>query len=131
MSRELRHWFHAGVDVTSAAMPPILVTDGDQRSALAITRSLGGAGYRVIVCSTRTGSLAGASRYAAERVVIPDPLHDPDAFFDAVEGAARRHKADVLIPVSEASLLSILPRRDSLLPCVVPFASAKSFVDIC
>jgi predicted ATP-grasp superfamily ATP-dependent carboligase len=108
-----------------------VITDGEHRAALAVTRSLGRTGHRVIVCSPRQHSLAGASRYAADRVVVPDPLNDPTAFTDAIAGVVRRFAAGVLIPVSEASLLAILPRRESLSPCVVPFAAAESFGGIC
>jgi predicted ATP-grasp superfamily ATP-dependent carboligase len=107
-----------------------VITDGEHRSALALTRSLGRTGHRVIVCSPRQHSLAGASRYAADCVVVPDPLNDPTAFADAIAGVVRRFAAGVLIPVSEASLLAILPGRESLHPCVVPFATAESFAGI-
>jgi predicted ATP-grasp superfamily ATP-dependent carboligase len=85
----------------------------------------------VIVCSSRRHSLAGASRYAADRVVVPNSLSDPIAYADAIADATRRFSADVLLPVSEASLLAILPRRESLSPCVVPFSAAARFADIC
>jgi predicted ATP-grasp superfamily ATP-dependent carboligase len=108
----------------------VLVTDGEQRSALAITRSLGRAGHRVIICASRDSSLAGASRYAAERVVAPSALDDPTAFVDAVADSTRRFSADVLLPISEASLRAILPCRDSVHPCVIPFASAETFAAV-
>jgi len=108
----------------------VLVTDGDQRSALAITRSLGCAGHRVIVCASRHSSLAGASRYAADRVVVPSPLDDPSAFADAIAETTRRFSADVLLPIAEASLRAILPCRDSVHPCVIPFASAETFAAV-
>ena len=38
----------------------VLVTDGEQRAALAVVRSLGRAGHAVHVVSTRDASLAGA-----------------------------------------------------------------------
>jgi predicted ATP-grasp superfamily ATP-dependent carboligase len=109
----------------------VIITDGEQRTALALTRSLGRTGYRVVVCSSTRQSLAGASRYAAEQVVVPDPLTSPTEFADAIADATRRFSVGVLLPVTEGSLLAILPRRDSFLPCVVPFASAQRFLDIC
>lgn len=108
----------------------VMITDGEQRSALAITRSLGRAGHRVIICALRDSSLAGASRYAADRVVVPSPLDDPTAFADAIGYAVRRFSADVLLPISEASLRAILPRRDRLRPCVIPFAAAETFAAV-
>ncbi len=43
----------------------VLVTDGDTRAALAVTRSLGRAGHTVFVTAPRRHSLAGTSRYAS------------------------------------------------------------------
>jgi predicted ATP-grasp superfamily ATP-dependent carboligase len=64
-------------------------------------------------------------------VVVPSPLVDPAAFADAVTETSRRVSADILLPVSEASLLAVLPRRDSICPCLVPFAASERFIDIC
>ena len=109
----------------------VVITDGEHRSALALTRSLGRAGHRVIACSTRRRSISGASRYSATTTLVPSPLNDPAAFANEISNVVRRESADVLIPVSEASLLALLPKREELRPCVVPFASAERFADIC
>jgi predicted ATP-grasp superfamily ATP-dependent carboligase len=108
-----------------------VITDGEHRSALALTRSLGRAGHRVIVCSSRRRSISGASRYSATTTLVPNPLNDPAAFANEISNVVRCESADVLIPVSEASLLALLPKREELRPCVVPFASAERFADIC
>lgn len=101
-------------------MATVLTTDGDQRAALAIVRSLGMRGHRVYVCSTRQRSLAGASRYARGEAAIPDPMRDPAGFRRGIEQLLRRWNADVLIPVTDAALLSVSsdPPRDGV---VVPF----------
>jgi len=109
----------------------VVITDGDQRSALALTRSLGRAGHRVIVCSSKRRSLAGASRFAVDQTIVPDPLRAPDAFAEWVIAIVRQSSADVLIPVTEASLLALLPHRELLGPCKLPFADIKQFLDIC
>jgi len=46
----------------------VLVTDGDQRSALAITRSLGRRGVNVIVGEESDRCLASSSRYCTRRI---------------------------------------------------------------
>ncbi len=56
------------------------VTDGDQRPALAITRSLGRRGVAVVVGSERPHSLASASKYCARHVTYPSPIRHPGAF---------------------------------------------------
>ena len=62
----------------------VLVTDGEQRSALAVVRSLGRAGYDVSVGSRGGASLAGASRFARVDISLGDPLRDAAGFAEAV-----------------------------------------------
>jgi predicted ATP-grasp superfamily ATP-dependent carboligase len=105
----------------------VLVTDGEQRAALAAVRSLGRAGYRVSVCSSRGRSIAGASRYCRAEAKVADPLTNPLAFLADVTALARAWKVDVLVPVSEAALLTILPARESFGGTQIPFADADTF----
>lgn len=109
----------------------VLVTDADQRAALAVVRSLGRAGHTVIVGGPRLRSLAGASRHCSARVLLPDPLNNPADFAQGVLSAVARHAVDVLIPISEAALLAILPRRSQLGTCLLPFPDLATFERIC
>lgn len=114
----------------------MLVTDGEQRASLAVVRSLGRAGHRVLVASARRGALAGSSRYAAVELAVGDPMQDASRYADAVQQAVAAHRVDVLLPVTDGAVLALLPRRESLLPCRVPFpdlavvqrAADKNFV---
>jgi predicted ATP-grasp superfamily ATP-dependent carboligase len=108
----------------------VVVTDGEQRAALATVRSLGRAGYRVIVCASSKRSISGSSRFAASQVVVADPLRAPEPFLLDVARVVEAERADVLLPVTEGALLAILPNRDKF-ACVIPFASADSFARIC
>jgi carbamoylphosphate synthase large subunit len=112
-------------------MTSVLVTDGEQRAALAAVRSLGAAGHHVEVCSIRGRSLAGASRFALKDHVVPSPLLEPDGFGRKVEWLLAERNFDVLLPISEPSLLAILPRRNDLPDVQIPFASEESFRNIC
>jgi len=94
--------------------PRILVTDGEQRAALAVVRSLGLAGYEVTVVSPRRRCLAGASRYARLAYTFPDSLSHPDAFGEAVQGLLANGLYDVVLPIADPSLLALLDRRDRL-----------------
>lgn len=110
----------------------ILVTDGDQRSALAVVRSLGRAGHRVYVCSTRERSLAGASRYAAGEAPVRDPLADPEGCAVDVLALIDRWHIDTLLPTTDAALFALLPHRDDrpnvLIP-VPPLAAVRRIAD--
>jgi len=104
----------------------ILVTDGEQRAALAIVRSLGIAGHEIHVASETGRSISGASRYARVENRVPPPLTNLEGNFSEIRRLIVRFGIDLLIPVTEASLLSILPRQKSL-PCLVPFSTADAF----
>lgn len=99
----------------------VLVTDGEERAALAVVRSLGRAGHRAVVVSATGRSLAGSSRHAAAEHAAPAPLADPGGFGAEVERIVRAERAEVLLPVTEAALLALLPRRRGLEPCRIPF----------
>src|SRR6266536_1921372 len=90
----------------------VLVTDGEQRAALAVVRSRGRAGFTPLVAESRSRSLAGVSRFARGRYVVPDALAAPDRFAEAVAGLARELKVDVVLPITDASVLAVLAVRD-------------------
>lgn len=104
----------------------VLITDGDSRSALAATRSLGRRGHEVIVGGEQPASLAGVSRYASACAAYPAPSDNPDAFVAAVADAAQRHRVDVIMPMTEITTL-LLTAHQSQLPsfCKLPFAAPE------
>jgi len=104
----------------------ILVTDGSQRSALAVVRSLGHAGHRVFVCATRVPSLAGASRHSVAQAQVADSLQAPAQLVDDVRSLIEQWRIDMLIPISESSLLALLPEREQL-GVAIPFPRAEIF----
>lgn len=102
-------------------MATILVTDGEQRAALAVVRSLGRAGHRVIVTATAPRSLSGSSRFAAAREVVPDPLADPAAYASQLAGLVAKWKVDVLLPITDASLTAVLASPGGWNGVALPF----------
>ena len=105
----------------------VLVTDGNLRPSLAVVRSLGHAGYRVCVCAPGAHSLAGSSRHVAEHAVVPSALAEPGRYADAVAQLTRRWSVDLLFPMSEESMLSILPAAPRMAGVRIPFASLAAF----
>ena len=110
--------------------PTILITDGDQRAALACVRSLGAAGYTVHVAASSESSLAGSSRYCAREWVVRDQMHDPEGFQRDIAAITEQIAIDVLLPVTEASVLALLPVRDRL-RASIPFSSIEDFQRVC
>jgi predicted ATP-grasp superfamily ATP-dependent carboligase len=107
--------------------PTVIITDGEQRAALAVVRSLGAGGYRCIVTSSSRGSIAGGSRFASRTVIVPDALERPTEFADAIVALVAAERAAVVLPIAEQSLLAILPVRDRLCPAIVPFPDLAVF----
>jgi predicted ATP-grasp superfamily ATP-dependent carboligase len=105
----------------------VIVTDGEQRAALAVVRSLGAAGYRCVVAASSRASIAGVSRFCARSVTVPDALARPEEFAEAIATLAADERASLVLPIAEQSMLAILPIRSRLLPAVVPFPDLPAF----
>ena len=97
----------------SAAVEAV-VFDGDTRAALAVVRSLGRRGVRITVAASRRRSLAGTSRYAANEILVPDPVHEPVAFVAALHVLARERPGTLWVPVTDATLAAMDRARDEL-----------------
>ncbi|HKC82103.1 MAG TPA: ATP-grasp domain-containing protein [Gemmatimonadaceae bacterium] len=105
----------------------ILVTDGDERSALAVVRSLGKAGHKVYVCSTSGRSIAGASRQASgERKVSPS-LTSPDSFARELGSLISLWGIDVLVPMTEQAFNAVFANRELFRNVSIPAASSDKF----
>jgi predicted ATP-grasp superfamily ATP-dependent carboligase len=92
----------------------VLVTDGGQRPALAITRSLGRRGVSVLVGEHTESSLASVSRYCAGHVRYPSPEQERTAFERFLLGFARRGEADVIVPVTDVAMHAVASNHDAL-----------------
>jgi predicted ATP-grasp superfamily ATP-dependent carboligase len=85
----------------------ILVTDGEQRSALAVVRSLGRAGHEVSVCSPAQRPLAGASRYCQAAHRVTDPLTDVARFREDIR-RIDQEQLDLILPTTDVSTVALL-----------------------
>lgn len=104
----------------------ILVTDGDERSALAATRCLGQV-HEVFVAASSVRSLASTSRFARVGIATPDALRFPDECGRAVAAAVREHGIDVVLPISDASCRVLLGVRAALSPARVAGPTLDAF----
>jgi predicted ATP-grasp superfamily ATP-dependent carboligase len=80
----------------------ILVLDGHTNQALAVVRSLGRAGHRVIVASPLPRCLASWSRHCAERVPVTGESLEAYA---RLREFARTRAVEVVLPLTERSCL--------------------------
>jgi predicted ATP-grasp superfamily ATP-dependent carboligase len=92
----------------------VFVTDGDQRPALAIVRSLARQGIAVIVGDDRRTSLAASSRYCARHVTYPSPYEDRDAFERFLLQFVAREEIDVVMPVTDLTTRVVCANQERL-----------------
>jgi predicted ATP-grasp superfamily ATP-dependent carboligase len=96
-------------------MKTVLVTDGENRSSLAVTRSLGRKGYRVVVTGKELRNISSCSKYCAVRFVVPDPLCDVRNYVKDIIRIAMRENVDYLIPMTDHSV-TLLNRSRAVFP---------------
>ena len=82
----------------------VIVTDGNERSALAVTRSLGQRGLSVYVGAETPRSLSGASRYCTQSFVYPSPWRHPEEYVSCLIEAIRRWKVTVIFPMTDLAV---------------------------
>lgn len=108
-------------------MAHILITDGDQRSALAATRSLGRAGHDVTVASRHRRPLAGASKHCRAALLHPDPSKDPVGYRDFLDEAMGSEGIELVLPMTDVSAPFVLSLREDHPDVIVPFPPAETY----
>lgn len=109
----------------------ILVLDGDERSALAVTRSLGRRGIEILVGAESSRSLASSSKYCVSHVTYPSPLRQHRRFCDVLSHLVRQHHIDVLIPITDVTSHLVALHKTELSSSVrlpIPDFAAFDFV---
>jgi len=101
-------------------MESVLVLDARQRSALAVVRSLGSKGVRVISADTSSQALAGSSKFSFASEVYADSSNS-DAFIDDVNRIIQKYDIKVLYPTTEVTVYTLLEFQENLLPVKLPF----------
>ena len=111
----------------------VFVTDGDQRPALAIVRTLGRHGLRVMVGEDGETSLASSSKYCAGHVTYPSPYRDRRAFDEFLADFVIREQVDVVMPVSDVTTRAVCANQEHLerhcALAVPPFAAFDLVTD--
>jgi predicted ATP-grasp superfamily ATP-dependent carboligase len=92
----------------------ILITDGNERAALAAARSLVQAGHVVSVTAPTGLSLAGVSRGVRPHPLATDPLVDPAGYVAEVGRIAGLEGAGLLLPMTDPSMEAVLEHRAAL-----------------
>jgi predicted ATP-grasp superfamily ATP-dependent carboligase len=108
-------------------LPRVLVLDANQRSALAVTRSLGRSGqFRITTADTTTQALAGASRYSQTYLQHPAPDQHPRDFIAWIRNLTEHQNFDLVMPTTEVTSQLLLLCQDELPQVELPFAPYRT-----
>lgn len=92
----------------------ILITDGENRSALAATRSIGRAGHNVYISSKIIRPISGASKYCKKNYWISNPEEDIEKYGYDILKLIRKQSIDIVIPMTEPSIISLNKIRNEI-----------------
>ncbi|MBF0507433.1 MAG: ATP-grasp domain-containing protein [Deltaproteobacteria bacterium] len=95
-------------------MPVVLVLDGEWESSLAIVRSLGRKGIKVVVGSARPTSLAYFSKYCRIKFNYSDPLVNMTVFQNDLLHHIRHKEYDLIIPVTDSTIFPLMQVRNAV-----------------
>lgn len=107
-------------------MKRTLVLDAHQRSALAVTRSLGNKGVPVITAEESLTTLAGSSRYSQQHLEYPSPKLQPERFVEVLSQLVKQHHIKILIPMTELTTELLLKNKRAFAETIIPFPDIQA-----
>lgn len=96
----------------------ILITEGENRSSLAATRSLGKKGYQVFVCSNVRKSISSSSKYCKKSFCTPDPISEEHQYLKEIQAIVINEKIELILPMTEPTILILAQNSNQLPPSV-------------
>jgi len=92
----------------------VLITDGENRSALAVTRSLGRMGCNVLVTGREAGNISACSKFCRKGFTVPDPLKESLKYSEAISDIVLREDINVIFPMTEQSVYCLNDARERI-----------------
>ncbi len=92
----------------------ILVTDGENRSSLAVTRSLGRKGCTIIAVGRSANDISFSSKFCHKAYLVPDPLTDGMNYLHAISEIVAKERINVIFPMTEQSVYCLNKSRNIL-----------------
>lgn len=110
----------------------VLCTNGLQSKALAVVRSLGSKGIRVIVSEKEHLHTSGFSKYVYKTLVYPDPATNPEQFHDWCIETIQQENCDVFLPLDDDVLMVVMAHAQQYQSlCAVPIPPQISYEVAC
>lgn len=92
----------------------VLITDGENRIALSVLRSLARRNIQTAVVGESARALSFFSRYCKNKIISPSPKTETAKFLRTVKKAMRENGIGLLLPISDLSIMPISAHRDEL-----------------
>ncbi len=92
----------------------VLVLGDDSRACLAVVRSLGRRGIRVLLATPNQPSIVPHSRYVAQTVPCPDFASSPDTWQPALIDLIQQHAVSLVIPCTDQTLIPLARHRQAI-----------------
>jgi predicted ATP-grasp superfamily ATP-dependent carboligase len=102
-------------------MNRVLVLDALQRSALAVTRSLGTKSIDVFTADESIMALAGSSRFSLRYFSYPSPRLNHRQFIEKIGDIVKLQGIDILMPMTELTTQLLLMHQDTFPGVTIPF----------
>jgi predicted ATP-grasp superfamily ATP-dependent carboligase len=90
----------------------VLVTDASERTALAVIRSLGKRGIKVLAADATRFNAGFLSKYCTHKVIHPSPIEDKEKFVKSLLRLVKNIKLDLMIPITDFTMIPILERKE-------------------
>ncbi len=104
----------------------VLVLNANQRSTLAVVRSLGEKHVPLFTADESASSLAGNSRYSCQYFRYPSPQQMPAEFCQCIEEICISHNIDIVIPMTELTSTLLLSRENKHHTITLPFPEMET-----
>jgi predicted ATP-grasp superfamily ATP-dependent carboligase len=92
----------------------VLVTDGENRSSLAVARSLGKKGFRIITTGKEIRNLTSYSKHCYKSFAVADPLKLGRCYATDIEKIVKQMAVDIIVPMTDHSIIILNRIRNSL-----------------
>ncbi len=109
----------------------ILVLDAAQRSALAVTRSLGRLSQlSIFTAEAATQALAGCSAFSQQFFTSPSAIEAPEAYISWLQDLTNSHNFALVVPVTEVTSQLLLMNMAQLPKVRLAFASYENVLQL-
>ncbi|GFO63693.1 carboxylate--amine ligase [Geomonas paludis] len=109
----------------------VLVTDGENRSALAIVRSLGSRGVKVIVTGTKISCLSSRSKFCSRYRVVTDPMERGEDYLGDIIKVIKDENVEIVFPVTEQTIFWLNKGRNLCMDTIIASPSEEQMDSIC